>query len=351
MSKKKKDKPGKKSKAGKGEKSNKPGKNSGSKTSSGNKVKHVDKKSGSKKPDPTHAKKTKSLKKTAKPVSKKTIALSSSKIKAKPHAHLASAKKADVHVHKKDKHALKPAHKAVHPGKDGKHPGKDLKAVHHDSKLKLKPAAADGKKPAGPPNKAELAERQKKFEEIFSKKRAPEKNSSGVLAITNTIPSNKRNDISSARIASISSSITNPVKRTDSYSVRAEKEPAGKFELEFVVHSSAEMLFEFISTPSGLSEWFCDDLNIRNGIYTFIWEDTLQQARLLKTVDQQCVRFQWTEKNDGSYFEFKIQRDDLTNDISLIITDFAESAGDRESSKLLWNSQVEKLMQVLGSIY
>ncbi|MCC6370364.1 MAG: SRPBCC domain-containing protein [Bacteroidia bacterium] len=121
--------------------------------------------------------------------------------------------------------------------------------------------------------------------------------------------------------------------------------------MEFVVHASADMLYEFLSTPSGLSEWFCDDLNIRNGIYTFIWEDTMQQARLLKTVELHLVRFQWVDKTDGSYFEFRIQRDDLTNDISLIITDFAESNSERESSKLLWHSQIEKLMHVIGSIF
>ncbi|MBL7901274.1 MAG: SRPBCC domain-containing protein [Bacteroidia bacterium] len=121
--------------------------------------------------------------------------------------------------------------------------------------------------------------------------------------------------------------------------------------MEFVIHSSAEMLYEFLSTPSGLSEWFCDDLNIRNGIYTFIWDDQLMQARLLKTVELQVVRFQWVDKTDGSYFEFRIQKDDLTNDISLIITDFAETSGERESAKLLWQSQIEKLRHVIGSIF
>ncbi|MBA3683581.1 MAG: SRPBCC domain-containing protein [Bacteroidetes bacterium] len=111
------------------------------------------------------------------------------------------------------------------------------------------------------------------------------------------------------------------------------------------------MLYEFLSTPSGLSEWFCDDVNIRNGIYTFIWDGQMQQARLLKTVDVLLVRFQWVDKNDGSYFEFRIQRDDLTNDISFIITDFADTNSERESSKLLWASQVEKLMHVIGSIF
>jgi uncharacterized protein YndB with AHSA1/START domain len=197
--------------------------------------------------------------------------------------------------------------------------------------------------------KPHLEEKARKVAEVTIPRPAQKK--PDVLAITNTIPVKQKNEISASKIASISYSITNPVRKTDSYAVRPEKEPHGKFEMEFVVHASAEMLYEFLSTPSGLSEWFCDDLNIRNGIYTFIWDDQLQQARLLKTVDQQLVRFQWVDKTDGSYFEFRIQRDDLTNDISLIITDFAESASDRESSKLLWNSQVEKLMHVIGSIF
>jgi uncharacterized protein YndB with AHSA1/START domain len=183
---------------------------------------------------------------------------------------------------------------------------------------------------------------------VFNK---AEKKTPDVLAVQNTLPVKNKEEISLSKIVSISSSITNAVKKTDSYSIKPEKEPAGKFEMEFVIHSSAEMLYEFLSTPSGLSEWFCDDLNIRNGIYTFIWDDQLMQARLLKTVELQLVRFQWVDKTDGSYFEFRIQKDDLTNDISLIITDFADTSGDRESAKLLWHSQIEKLRHVIGSIF
>lgn len=187
--------------------------------------------------------------------------------------------------------------------------------------------------------------------ETLAKKVQYDKKFNEVLAISNNIPVKVKNEIPLSKIASISNSITNPIKRLDSYSVKLEKEPIGKFELEFVVHSSAEMLYEFLSTASGLSEWFCDDLNIRNGIYTFIWDDQMQQARLLKTLDLQLVRFQWVDKIDGSFFEFRIQRDELTNDISLIITDFADTASERESSKLLWQSQIEKLMHVIGSIF
>ncbi len=192
--------------------------------------------------------------------------------------------------------------------------------------------------------------KEEKVAETISKKK-DYNGTTDVLAITNTIPKKEKVEISLSKIASISSSITNPIKKTDSYAIKPEKEPNGKFELEFIIHASADMLYEFLSTPSGLSEWFCDDVNIRNGIYTFIWDGQMQQARLLKTVDVLLVRFQWVDKNDGSYFEFRIQRDDLTNDISLIITDFADTNAERESSKLLWGSQVEKLMHVIGSIF
>ena len=129
------------------------------------------------------------------------------------------------------------------------------------------------------------------------------------------------------------------------------KEPAGKFEMEFVIRASEDMVFEFVSTESGLSEWFCDDVNIRDGIFTFDWDGQVQQAKLVKEIPPQMIRYQWLDKNDGSYFEFRIQKDELTNDISLIITDFATDKGDEASARLLWNSQVDKLLHVLGSFF
>ncbi len=199
-----------------------------------------------------------------------------------------------------------------------------------------------------------IAKKEVKVEkkvEITPKKIIKEvKTTNEVIALNNTIPIKKENEISLSKIASISSAITNPVKKTESYSVKLEKEPNGKFELEFVIKASADLLYEFLYTQSGLSEWFCDDVNIRNGIYTFIWDGQMQQARLLKTIDHQLVRFQWVDKTDGSFFEFRLQQDDLTNDVSLMITDFADNSSEKESSKLLWQSQIEKLMHVVGSI-
>lgn len=322
-----------------------------------------DKKAKSKKSEPKKASKKPQVKIKPNPkkklVSKKAVkkTITKPKVAAKPPVKSKPSKKTNL-TNKKDSKKLivnkkeKKESKAKTPTTTKKTvPQKVQKPI----KIKIPSKAKETEKvkvekaPKVP--KPIPAEKLRKLEEASLKKQLIEQKSKEVLAINNSIPVQTKNDISLSKIASISQSITNPVKRSDSYSIKPEKEPNGKFELEFVVHASAEMIYEFISTPSGLSEWFCDDLNIRNGIYTFIWEDAMQQARLLKTVDLQLVRFQWVDKTDGSYFELRIQRDDLTNDISLMITDFADSAAERESARLLWHNQIEKLMHVLGSVF
>lgn len=140
-------------------------------------------------------------------------------------------------------------------------------------------------------------------------------------------------------------------RKEDNTPVKFIKEPNGKFEMEFVIRASEDMVFEFVSTESGLSEWFCDDVTIRNGIFTFAWEGQEQQAKLVKEIPPVFIRYQWLDKNDGSYFEFRTQKDELTNDISLIITDFAADKADEESARLLWHSQIDKLLHVLGSFF
>jgi len=129
----------------------------------------------------------------------------------------------------------------------------------------------------------------------------------------------------------------------------SKKDPKGKFELEYVIRCSESLLYDFITSPSGLSEWFSDDVNIRDGIYTFYWDGSEQKARLLALKEEEFVRYQWMDKVDGSYFEFRIQTDELTGDVSLIIVDFADNEEEKLSSSLLWNAQVDKLMKMIGS--
>jgi uncharacterized protein YndB with AHSA1/START domain len=122
-----------------------------------------------------------------------------------------------------------------------------------------------------------------------------------------------------------------------------------KFKLEYPIHSSINILYKRLFTPSGLSEWFANDVHIRNDLYTFFWDGSEQSAKLVKKKENQFVRFHWADNDDESYFEFAIQIDDLTNDVSLIITDFAEDEQEKEENALLWDTQVENLKHALGS--
>ncbi|WP_353777808.1 START-like domain-containing protein [Winogradskyella sp. 3972H.M.0a.05] len=124
-----------------------------------------------------------------------------------------------------------------------------------------------------------------------------------------------------------------------------------KFELEFPIHASPQLIYQYISTPSGLSEWYADNVNSRGELYTFIWDDSEEQAKLLSKKSSERVKFRWLddeEDNPSSYFEIRIQVDEITKDVSLIVTDFAEE-DEVEETKMLWENQIADLKQVLGS--
>ena len=122
-----------------------------------------------------------------------------------------------------------------------------------------------------------------------------------------------------------------------------------KFELEFPIHASPQLLYQYISTPSGLSEWFADNVNSRGEMFKFIWDGSEEQAKLITKKSGERVKFKWqNEDDDASYFEIRIQVDDITKDVSLMVTDFAED-DELEDTKMLWENQISDLKQVLGS--
>tara|TARA_B000000477_G_C6047298_1_gene208597 strand:+ start:129 stop:518 length:390 start_codon:yes stop_codon:yes gene_type:complete len=123
-----------------------------------------------------------------------------------------------------------------------------------------------------------------------------------------------------------------------------------KFEMEFPIKVSQKLLFQYISTPSGLSEWFADNVNSRGEIFIFIWNDSEESAKLIRKINNEKIQFQWLDDEETDYyFELRIQFDEITKDVSLIVTDFAEDEEEVEESKLLWTNQISDLKKVLGS--
>tara|TARA_B100001059_G_scaffold236489_1_gene287275 strand:- start:4035 stop:4421 length:387 start_codon:yes stop_codon:yes gene_type:complete len=122
-----------------------------------------------------------------------------------------------------------------------------------------------------------------------------------------------------------------------------------KFELEFPIQASPQLLYNYISTPSGLSEWFADNVNSRGELFTFIWDDSEEQAKLVTKKNSERIKFKWIDdENDSSFFELRIEVDSITKDVSIIVTDFCDD-DEVEESKMLWENQISSLKQVLGS--
>ena len=108
-------------------------------------------------------------------------------------------------------------------------------------------------------------------------------------------------------------------------------------------------MYQYISTPSGLSEWFADNVNSRGELFTFIWDDSEEEAKLITKKNGERAKFKWLDGNeDQSYFEIRIQVDGITKDVSLMVTDFAED-DEVEETKMLWDNQISDLKQILGS--
>ncbi len=124
--------------------------------------------------------------------------------------------------------------------------------------------------------------------------------------------------------------------------------PKTKIQLEYPIRCSTSVLFNRLSSASGLTEWFADDVRVKGQRYTFIWDKSEQVAEMIQSKDSKNVRFKWEDDDDEeTYFEFSINKDDLTGDVTLTITDFAED-GEEDEAMELWNSQITDLRRVLG---
>ena len=121
-----------------------------------------------------------------------------------------------------------------------------------------------------------------------------------------------------------------------------------KFNIEYEIKSSPRILYSFLSEPNGLTQWFADDVAVRDQVYTFTWDGEQQKAKMLMMKENKLVRFKWMDDDPNCYFEMEILQDELTNDVALGITDFASEETIPER-KLIWDNQIDYLISVLGA--
>jgi uncharacterized protein YndB with AHSA1/START domain len=121
-----------------------------------------------------------------------------------------------------------------------------------------------------------------------------------------------------------------------------------KFNIEYEIKSSPRILYSFLNEPNGLTQWFADDVSVRDQVYTFTWDGEQQAAKLIAVKENKLVRFKWVDDDPAYFFEMEIIQDELTSDVALSVTDFAtdDTMGER---KLIWDNQIKYLISTLGA--
>ena len=120
------------------------------------------------------------------------------------------------------------------------------------------------------------------------------------------------------------------------------------YTLEYPVRCSPSILFEFLSTPAGLQEWFADKVDERDNVFFFSWNGSSQRAEVLESQEEKFIRFHWLDAPKEEYFEFSIEKSEITNQTILVVKDFAEKKEVKDQS-MLWDYQVKDLFHRLGS--
>lgn len=122
-----------------------------------------------------------------------------------------------------------------------------------------------------------------------------------------------------------------------------------KFVGEYPFRASKKMLYPYLSTASGLAQWFADDVNINEDkVYSFVWDGDENKARMVSTRTNAHVRFEFLgdDEEDPAYVEFKLDMNELTEEVFLRIIDYSDI--DQEEVQELYDSLIHDLKEIVG---
>jgi uncharacterized protein YndB with AHSA1/START domain len=121
-----------------------------------------------------------------------------------------------------------------------------------------------------------------------------------------------------------------------------------KLQLEYIFRASPAILYQFLTTPSCLIRWFCDDVDVELNSFTFIWGETAETAEVIEEVEEELLRLRWedAESND-EYLEFRITEAPITGETILVLTDFCDE-DEVKDQKRYWDTQMQQLQKESG---
>lgn len=131
-----------------------------------------------------------------------------------------------------------------------------------------------------------------------------------------------------------------------------------KFQTEFEINASKKMLFPYLNSASGLSQWYAEDVTINEDkVFNFKWDGEDHKAKIVAQRTNHFVKFEFITENgnaspdqideDPSYLELKLDMNELTQSVFLTVVDYSES-DDFEELQDVWESLVFNLKEIVG---
>ena len=122
-----------------------------------------------------------------------------------------------------------------------------------------------------------------------------------------------------------------------------------KFIGEYPIKASKKMLYPFISSASGLSQWFADNVNINEDkSFTFIWDGDENRAKLTSSRINHHVKFEFVDENadDPNYVELRLDMNELTEEVFIRVTDYSDI--EEDEAQELWDTLIHDLKEIVG---
>lgn len=126
-----------------------------------------------------------------------------------------------------------------------------------------------------------------------------------------------------------------------------------KFIADYQINASKKIVFQYLSTASGLEQWFADEVRInedKNFIITY--DDENHYANQVSIRTNTHVKYEFydpenPDEEDNDYVEFKLEENELTQSLFLKIIDYSDGYDDEELTAI-WEGLVGRLKEIIG---
>ena len=117
--------------------------------------------------------------------------------------------------------------------------------------------------------------------------------------------------------------------------------------MEYILKGSPSIAYLFITNPSCIIRWFCDEVDNTGNEFSFSWSGDVEEADLVEDIEDKLVKFVWKDRPD-EFLQFKMYKTDITNETILEITDFCDE-DEVEDQKEIWEENLRKFRLASGS--